>query len=249
MIKTLIQKLFLMTQKNIKELKNIHVDQDIWVLAAGPSMNYLSPSFFENKITIGVNRICKFFNCDYIVAKDGRGFSEILDAIDNKVELILSKHESGNLYQNLNTCEKDHYIFDHPAKPQEKPDLSCIDKNQDKIVVSFSTITSAIHIAAYLGAKNIMICGHDCGTIDGESTIRKYYDKTIIPHQGTNEGYIKWLSGIEDHTILVASKIYKVFGCNIHSINPFLNFNLEGHKYKSSYGGEVLQRNLMKDNK
>lgn len=244
MIKTLIQKLFLMIQKNIKEIKNIHSNQDIWVLAAGPSMNYLSPSFFENKITIGVNRICKFFDCDYIVAKDGRGFSEILDTVHDKTELILSKHESGNPYQNLNTCEKDHYIFDHPAKPAEKPDLSCIDKNQDRIVVSFSTITSAIHIAAYLGAKNIIICGHDCGTIDGDSTVKEYYGKNVTPDQGTNEGYIHWLSMIENHTALVATKIHKEFGCNIHSINPFLNFNLEGHKYNPSHQGEVLQRKL-----
>ena len=50
-----------MTQKKISELKEIHTGEDVWVLAAGPSMNYLDPSFFENKVTVGVNRICKFF--------------------------------------------------------------------------------------------------------------------------------------------------------------------------------------------
>ena len=150
-----------MTQKKISELKEIHTGEDVWVLAAGPSMNYLDPSFFENKVTVGVNRICKFFSCDYVVAKDGRGFFEILENSNHDTKLVLSKHESGNLYQNLNNCEREHYIFEHPAKPGENPDISCIRKDSDKIVVSYSTITSAIHFAAYLGAKNIIVCAPD----------------------------------------------------------------------------------------
>jgi len=233
-----------MTQKQINELKEFHSGEDVWILAAGPSMNYLDPSFFENKVTVGVNRICKFFSCDYVVAKDGRGFSEILDNSDYDTKLVLSKHESGNLHQNLNTCPREHYIFEHPAKPGEKPDISCIDKDSDKIVVSYSTITSAIHFAAYLGASNIIVCGHDCGTIDGQSTISDYYNEKIKPHQGTEERYIRWLSQIGNHTTLVANQIKKVYGCNIHSLNPFLNFNLEGHKYVASHEGKIMQRNL-----
>ena len=217
--------------------------QDIWVLAAGPSMNHIHPSFFDNKTTIGVNRICRFFKCDYIIAKDGRGFKEIIDSTGTNSKLILSKHESGNPHQNLNLVEGEHYIFDHPAKPGEKPDTSCIAENSDQIVVSYSTITSAIHVAAYMGAKNIIICGHDCGIIDGQSTIEGYYDK-IKPHQGTEQGYVNWLSQIENHTTLVADKLNKVYGCNICSINPFINFNLEGHKYKPSNTSTLFQRRL-----
>lgn len=225
----------------INELKNKHKDEDIWVIAAGPSLNYVNSSFFENKITIGVNRICKFFDCDYIVAKDGRGFSDILNNSSHETKLILSKHESGNLHQNLNTCDREHYIFEHPAKPGENPDISCITKDSDKIVVSYSTITSAIHLAAYMGAKNIMICGHDCGTIDGNSTIKDYYGK-IKPCQGTEAGYVNWLSKIENHTAVVCSKITEKYNCNIHSLNPFINFNLEGHKYVPSNRGVIFQR-------
>jgi len=231
-------------QKTTREFKNIHKNEDIWILAAGPSMNYIDPSFYENKITIGVNRICKFFNCDYVVSKDGRGFSEILSSSDTETKLVLSKHESGNPHQNLNTCDRDHHIFEHPAKPGERPDISCITTKGDKIVVSYSTITSAVHLAAYMGAKNIVICGHDCGTIDRESTIDNYYNEKIKPHQGNEENYVKWLSQIENHTALVANELNKVFGCNIHSLNPFLNFHLEGHKYVASNTGQILQRNL-----
>jgi hypothetical protein len=229
--------------RSVVEFKDTHLQQDIWVIAAGSSMNYINPEFFANKVTIGVNRICMKFDCDYLVAKDGRGFSAISNSISDKTKIILSKHESGNLHQNINTYTGEYWLFDHPAKPQEKPDLSCINKESTEIVVSYSTITSAIHLAAYMGAANIMICGHDCGTIDNIATIDGYYD-TLKPHQGTEEAYIRWLSEIENHTTAVCHTITKNFNCNIHSLNPFINFNLEGHKYTPSNRGKIFQRKL-----
>lgn len=229
----------------IQEFRNIHAGEDIWIIAAGPSVNYVDPTFFNNKITIGINRVCMKFDCNYLVAKDGRGFSLIKDTINSKTKILLSKHESGNPHQNLNTYSDEHWIFDHPPKPGEKPDLSCIKPDSDKIVVSYSTITSGIHLAAYMGAANIMICGHDCGTINGESTITDYY-KNIIQHQGNENKYIQWLSKIENHTAAVCHTITKNYGCNIHSLNPFINLNLEGHKYIPSNSGKILQRKLKK---
>lgn len=231
--------------KKINELKNIHQGDDIWVIAAGPSLNYVNNSFFENKTTIGVNRVCNYFDCDYVVAKDGRGFENIKDSlIDKDAKIILSEHESGNPWQQKNTLNVPHYIFEHPPKPGEAPNIDCIRNQDGKIVVSYSTITSAIHLAAYMGAKNIMICGHDCGTIDNKSTIDGYYNN-IQPHQGTNEGYVQWLSEIENHTTSVCQALMDTYGVNIHSINPFINFNLEGHIYSpSKKTGQIFQRRM-----
>ena len=55
---------------DIQGLKNINQGDDIWVLASGPSMNFISNSFFENKITIAVNEVCEIFKCNYVVVKD-----------------------------------------------------------------------------------------------------------------------------------------------------------------------------------
>ncbi|MHA2217312.1 MAG: hypothetical protein ACXACY_15340 [Candidatus Hodarchaeales archaeon] len=229
--------------KSIIEFKNTHLNEDIWIIAAGPSMNYVDNSFFENKITIGINRVINKFKCNYLVAKDGRGFSLISELIDSETKVILSKHESGNPNQRINFFSGEYWIFDHPAKPKEKPDLSCISQESDKIVVSYSTITSAIHLAGYMGAKNIIICGHDCGTIDGESTIENYYSR-ITPHRGSDAAYVKWLSEIENDTVLVSHRMKQIYGCNIHSLNPFINLNLEGHSYIPSNKGKKMQRML-----
>ena len=110
--------------------------------------------------------------------------------------------------------------------------LECV--GTDDIIVSYSSITSAIHLAAYMGAKNVVLCGHDCGTIDGQVTIKDYY-KNIRPVQGNLRGYNHWLTNqIEGHTIALKSKLKEIYGTNVYSLNPFVNIGLEGHKYSKN---------------
>ena len=163
-------------------LKNVHSGKDIWVLASGPSMNFVEPSFFENKLTIGVNQIVAYFRCDYVVTKDPTGFEDIGRHLENG-SLIVSKHRFGEVGRPETEIDHSHYYFTHPRKiPIQQPDLECV--GTDDIVLSWSTITSAIHIAAYMGARNIIVCGHDCGTIDGDPTIKDYYTESVTPAQG-----------------------------------------------------------------
>ena len=62
---------------NLGSLKNKHKGADIWVIASGASMDYISPKFFHGKITIGVNRVNRKYDCTYIVGKDCVGFEEL----------------------------------------------------------------------------------------------------------------------------------------------------------------------------
>jgi len=204
----------------ITDLKNNQLGQDVYVLCAGPSMNYFRHDFFDNKITVGVNRICKFFKCNYIVSKDTSGFAEILKH-RNDAKIVLSKHVFGDFGGPLNTLDVDYYVFDHPSKPEQRPNLKCIQENSNEIVVSHSTATSAIHLAAYFGAKNIFICGHDCCEVDGQAWVAGYYEN-IHPMQESKEEYVSWLSSIKEHTTRVSQKLIQEFGCNIYKISPFL---------------------------
>ena len=186
-------------------------------------------SFFVNKVTIGVNRIVKHFPCRYVVAKDPAGFAEIFRSLQGAT-LIVSKHRLGNPRSSENSVSVDHYVFSHPEKPDEAPLLDCV--GTDDIVVSWSTITSALHLAAYMGAKNIILCGHDCGTIDGEGSLKRYYEGDLKPEQKSMSSYVEWVSWkIEGHTLAVKARLEEVYGVNIHSLNPFINPNLEGHVY------------------
>ena len=255
-------------RKNIKELKNLHKGKDLWVLGSGPSLNFIDSSFFENKILIGLNRVYKFVDCkfDYVLIKDLPYFEKIDKEMfkNSNFKLVMSKMQYGDFKKKPNIYSEEHYIFDHPEKINEEPDLSAIRKDSDKLVVGHSTITSAIHFAAYLGAKNIILVGHDCGMIDNESNVTGYNKGTL---EVWNKTYAKYgwvadpsgpapsmkavtmdlVSKFERQTCAVSKKITKEYGCNIHSLNPFINLNLEGHTYTPS-NPELEKQNRIEKN-
>jgi hypothetical protein len=227
--------LFSQQVKDISLLKDRHLDEDIYIIASGASMDYIDPSFFDGKTTIGINQVYKKFKCTYLVRKEVKF---IKPSLDSGSAVIVSEYDSGNLNSGshkLNTNKIYHhhlYYFTHLDNQHDKVDTSVIDKNGNKIVVSFSTITSAMHIAAYMGAFNIIICGHDAGLLDGKMNFKGYFnDIKDTPWQNW-EQYRNWLKIIEGQTLTVKKKLEEVYCVNIVSLNPFINFGLEGHKYE-----------------
>ena len=87
-----------------------------------------------------------------------------------------------------------------------------------------------------MGAKYIILVGHDCGTLDGEPNFNGYHDDSTysISHgnEEPKEKYKLWLSEIEEQTITLKKLLKEKYGCEIYSLNPFINFGLEGHRYE-----------------
>jgi len=205
--------------KNIFKLENFHLGDDIWIVAAGPTMDHVSPGFFDNKISIGVNQVFRKFHTDYLVRKEASGIQE---AKATGIPLIVSRYDNGTYHCGLNPPAD--YVFDHLDNGHKKVDLSVISEPTGKIVVSYSTITSAIHIAAVMGAANIILCGHDCGMLDGKSRFEGYNEAIM-----GDQMYRSWLKEILPQTQAVRDRIRLVYSCKVYSLNPFLGLNYEDH--------------------
>jgi hypothetical protein len=99
------------------------------------------------------------------------------------------------------------------------------------LYVSWSSITSAMHFGAYLGAKNIIMVAHDCGELDDKSWVDGYvydtWDKTKVEEAKERN------KQFEIQSIAVKGKLKQLYGCNVYSLNPFINYNLEGVKFRS----------------
>ena len=206
------------------ELRDTHPGQDIWIIASGPSAGFVEPSFFDGKITIGVNRIWDHFETTYLVVKE---VVVLQAAIDSGAKVVASKYNCGNRSAQPSRAKGPFYYFDHRHNGVEQVDLDVI--GTDEIVVSYSTITSAMHLAAYMGAKNILLVGHDCGAIDGKLNLEGY-PKSLNREPGF---YQRFLSEIEPQSLAVRARLRQVYGCNIYSLNPFLNLGMEDHCYES----------------
>jgi len=228
--------------RNTAELKDKFKGQDIWVVGSGASAVWIEPDFFKNKIAIGINRIYYRFELTYLMSKHT---DYIKAAIEAKQTVIMSKYKDGDIENGLNGSGAA-YVFGH--KGVRHGDIeNNFDKNleavgqDDDIFVSYSTITSGIHLAAYMGAKNIIMVGHDCGYLDGCGYVDRgamaaeTYPENLLKFHGSKKAcddyYKKWFRDVEKQTIALKKKIKQVYGCDIYSLNPFINLNLEGHKF------------------
>lgn len=211
--------------KPISELKDIHKGYDLYVVASGASAGYIEPSFFDNKIAIGVNQVWKRFNkLDYIVRKEGRWMDAAQTASKSMgFKLIVSQYNCGTYSFAQNKAGD--YFFNHVDNGLKEVCLDVVGTNW--IVVSFSTITSAMHIAAYMGAANIILVGHDCGTLDGQVNFPGYGEAI-----GGATFYREFITQIEPQTLALRERLKEVYNVNVYSLNPFLNFGLEGHEYE-----------------
>lgn len=222
---------------DLESFKNIHPNSDIYVIGSGKSLDYIDNSFFENKITIGTNQTFKKFLPVYLVRKD---FCLLNDSLKINTTHFISYGNYGlcndKNKQHIMSCHNDSQnvvIFDH-----DKNNLNFITNelpNDGKLFVSWSIITTGMHLAAYMGAKNIILVGHDCGSIDNECNFTDYHteDTYKLEHQNGKSGYIDWLKQIEEQTIILKKLLCNKYGCNVYSLNPFINFNLEGHIYST----------------
>lgn len=217
-------------KKSIVELFCEHPAETIYVIGSGPSMNFIDPSFFEDKLVICVNDTWRKFKADYVVQKESSradGFHRFGEsAISAGKTLVVSEHCCGTLSRPKADYSGDFYYFRHFNNDLTQFNLSALDL-QDHLVVSYSTMTSAIHFAHFLGAKNIVIAGHDCGMLDGLANYHGYEsDESPDRRSCNNDYYVKF----EAQTIELVNELRKR-GTNVFSLNPFINLNLEGHKY------------------
>ena len=222
----------------MKEFKNLHnkyLDKDIYVVSGGPSLNHIDKSFFDNKIVLGVNDIFRYFKCDYVVVKDCNEeprFTTLVKELEEKdIRLIYSQYYKGYKEKGINKCTNPNsYIFKHNPREQHF-DTEISNLKDDEMIVSRSTVTTAIHIAAYMGAKNIILCGHDGCEIDG----KMYYDEYVKKDwkSASNWDGIKgFLSNMERETIILKQALNSQ-GINVCSMNPFINLRLEGTKFET----------------
>ena len=216
----------------LTSFRNKHKGKDIYVFGSGPSCNFIDPSFVDDKITVGTNQTWRKYNTNYVVRKEHNLLQETLNNFAGVT--LVSMGNCGELGQIIkldkfkntdNLC-----IYKHPQNNCRKIDFKGFEQ-EDYLTVSYSTITTSIHFAYYLGAKNIFLVGVDHGTLDSKATFDGYYKDVKETAQKTWAGYKKWLKGLDKDTIAMKNKLHSL-GVNVYSINPFINFNLEGHKYE-----------------
>lgn len=237
--------------------KGRHAGEDIYVLASGKSVDHFPPDFFKDRTTIGVNQMPRIMSCTYGVRKEVS--RELLEEHASKDwgPLFLSEGGCGGLNdsnrQLVESVVKEKaaaaaghrgrvVFYAHPKNIIKRPPYA-LPASDDQLVVTRSTICTALHLAAYMGARAIYLVGHDCGSLDGEANCSGYHTRKTMFSWDRNGNFAKaglkyqsWLGTIESHTVVVKALVAKKYGCHVVSLSPFVGLAMEGHVLRKAGG-------------
>ena len=103
---------------SIEKLKDLHYTETIYIICAGSSTTYFEPSFFADKVVIGVNNVFKKFPCNYVIAKDlleHPRFTRMVEEIKElSIPLVYPEHHTGHHKDPKNNIDYElGYMFEH----------------------------------------------------------------------------------------------------------------------------------------
>jgi hypothetical protein len=208
--------------QSILSLENKHLGEDIFVVGAGKSNDYTMKSILDDRVSIGVNNVwVKYRNLTYNVYKDTPYKNSGLN-----IPVIVSKYRCGNYEMGENRSQiKSDYYFDHNNNALDYIDTSEMHPYGEKLAVSFSTITSAIHLAAFMGARAVFLIGHDCASIQDKNKMDNYPQCNIMENK---DDYRLFVKKILPQTAFMRDYLEKEYGIPLISLSPFIGLKNEG---------------------
>ena len=206
----------------LDDLRNVHEGETIWVLGSGPTLGFIDPVFFDDKIVVSTNLCAQVAGIKnpYVFSNYHHRAKEL--SKDSRVVVTLKKNTQpntpwrGELPDNVVLIEQDSYS---PPGASWDP-FRRNPPRSDSLAYGSSSFHGAMHLGAWLGAKSLILVGADCGTLDGEHRI-----------EGYPNGDKQWTLYNRHHKLMKDWLIEK-YGIGVYSLNPFINFNLEGHTFQ-----------------
>ena len=207
----------------LTDLRDTHKGETAWVIGSGPSLNFIDPEFFDNKLCVVPNGVGQSLQLNsFYLYSNYHVYEEIqhpgcIAAVTLLNCTLGQKRWSGEVPDNVAFSEATSYMPPGSGwSPYTMP------PPEGQIVYGSSSIHGAIHLAVHLGARDVILVGADCGSIDGASNFDSYYSRT------QTSSFRVW----NDHTILLKKWLSENYGARVYSLNPFVNLNLEGHTFE-----------------
>ena len=202
---------------------------DWWVIGSGPSLTYVDPWFFNGKNVVAVNsageRLGLYVSRPRRLLTFTHYHEELLYLADKYEGYEFYAPEGDQGFAGQPTEYRDNITyFPHPETTYEfdveKASVS------DGLLVGSTSLHGAMHLACVKGAENLILVGADCGFIDGQSNQIGYQSGNLV-----TDDACAWMARWNDHLIDVKHWLIAKYGVRVYSLNPFVNFNLEGHTW------------------
>ena len=210
----------------LTDFADIHKGETVWVLGSGASLQRIAPRLLAGQTVVATNFAGTTAGLEwfYSVAHHHSDADRIarlrpdLLVLTPSVEQLPPEDRSPQRASEPNvvfvpTTDQHYERFDPQAHwPTDV----------DRLVVGPTSLHMAMHLAAYMGAADIILVGADCGAFDHASRIAGYPDPDGHLHYGL------WTRSLE----AMAGKL-RDLGVGVHSLNPWVTPRLEGHRYET----------------
>ena len=147
----------------VSQLKNKHPGSRIAILGAGPSLDELQKGMLAGfDVVIGVNYSSLAFDCNYVVFHDLAPADTVFSAkkYDARQLFIPKRLKIANGVKSVDIPPKLSGCLKYDLGRQDSQDS--LQSKNPPFFHHASTVHTAIHIAAFLGAKSIGLFGCDC---------------------------------------------------------------------------------------
>lgn len=205
----------------LEQLLGEYHRETVFVLGSGPSLNFIDPRFFDNKIVISTN-----YSASTIGVEPEIMFSHyhhIAHELSDRSGIVVTLGRDTVTQKAWDKPKPDNLVLvEQPS--YEPPGSSWNPLTTHKpttIAYGSSSLHGAMHLAGYAGARSIILVGADCGTIDDRHRVNNY----------PVDGHKLW-ELYNRHHLLMKQYLQQKYGCSVYSLNPFINLNLEGHKFR-----------------
>lgn len=212
---------------NLSQYAARHKGDTIYVLGSGPSLNHIDPGFFRDKIVIGTNLVTDRIGVTASTLYVHTHYHAIAAAFAGRVPIFTPLGDGGHSGTPSVMLRDVCYYAHVPTQYDFDVDRAWMPDGSG-IVVGSTSVHGSMHLAAHMGAAFIVLVGVDCGLLDGERNHAGYVSGNL-----NDADPLPWLGRWENHLRIVKNKIVREYGCGVYSLNPFVNLNLEGHRWVS----------------
>lgn len=208
---------------DFRDFEGKHQGATVWVLGSGRTLEFVPPGFFDDKVVVATNHTWRGrLSSGYVVSNhwfDPNGLPFVC-VMPEGLQVPESRN-MGKFLEALNavyapTIEQKYERF---VPAQDWPE-------HGRFVVGPTSLHLSLHWAVWIGAAHIVLVGADCGVIDGENNAEGYYRDEERDGVRVHAHHRLW----ERTLVQMADKI-RSLGVSVHSLNPWVTLNLEGHSW------------------
>jgi len=205
-----------------------------YVLGSGPTLDPIHPSFFDDQNVVATNAVAERLGlyergeCRKLLTHS-HYHEETYELAEKYPGYMFWTPQGDRGFEGKPGRTDLNNVFHYPHKPTSfnfTVDGAWPD-NPTGLVVGSTSVHGSIHLACKFGASHVILVGVDCGMLDGKANQHGYVSGNL-----DSPDPMAWLARWELHLRQVTNRLQQEYEVRIHSLNPFLNLNLEGHEWR-----------------